>query len=130
MKGFPKYFNIKQDVLNTLAVYPKETKDYLKNLIDERFNWLPTEIVKQDFVSDGKAASFDSAKKLTKGDKETIDATHRVTELKDDKTQEITERYQEEYKEDPNCKLFRLGFTVEEAQTLIKVEPIIEEPIK
>jgi hypothetical protein len=120
MKGFPKYFNIKQDVFNALAVYPEETKAYLQKLLDERFNWLPAKTEKQDFYIDGKAMSFNSAKKMSKGEIAVIDDTHREVEIKDDRTKEVTERYQEEYKEDPNCKLFRLGFTVKEVQELIK----------
>jgi DNA mismatch repair ATPase MutS len=100
MKGFPKYFNTKQDVLNVIAEYPTETKAFLQRCIDERIDWITT-------------------KKLEEGETGIIDATHRIQELKDDITKEVTERYQEKYKEDPNCKLFRLGFTVEEAYRLI-----------
>jgi len=100
MKGFPKFFNTKQDVLNVITEYPAETKVFLQKCIDERFDWI-------------------TIKKLETGESGVTDSTHRIQELKDDRTQEITERYQEEYKEDPNCKLFRLGFTVEEAQNLV-----------
>lgn len=101
MKGFPKYFNTKQDVLNVIAEYPTETKSFLQRCIDERIGWITT-------------------KKLEVTEEGIVDATHRLQELKDDRTQEVTERYQEEFKEDPSCKLFRLGFTVEEAEQLIQ----------
>jgi hypothetical protein len=100
MRGFPKFFNTKQDVLNVIEEYPTETKAFVQRLLDERKDWITT-------------------KKLETGEEGTTDATHRIQELKDDRTQEVIERYQEEYKDDPNCKLFRLGFTVEEAQALI-----------
>jgi len=101
MRNFPKYFNIKQDVVNVIVEFPVETKSFLQRCIDERINWITT-------------------KKLEAGEEGVIDATHRIQEIKDDITKEVTERYQEEYKEDPNCQLFRLGFTVAEAQNLIE----------
>lgn len=101
MRNFPKYFNIKQDVINIIVEFPVETKTFLQRCIDERIGWITT-------------------KKLETGEEGIVDATHRIQELKDDITKEVTERYQEEYKEDPNCQLFRLGFTVAEAQNLIE----------
>jgi hypothetical protein len=119
MRGFPTYFNTKQDVLNVIAVYPVETKAFLKRCLDERFSWLPSKTKKQEFLVAGKKASFSSAQKMAKGEKSVIDATHRVVEIKDEATKEVTERYQEEYREDPNCQLFRLGFTVDEVEKLL-----------
>lgn len=101
MKGFPKFFNVKQDVLNVIEEYPVEAKAFLQRCLDERIAWITT-------------------KKLESGEEGVIDATHRIQEIKDDRTQEVTERYQEEYKDDPGCKLFRLGFTVIEAQGLVE----------
>lgn len=100
MKGFPKYFNTKQDVLNVIEEYPSETKAFVKKCLDERKGWITTE-------------------KLADGAAGVTDETHRVAECKDDASGQVTERYQEEFKDDPNCKLFRLKFTVEEAQALI-----------
>jgi hypothetical protein len=124
MKGFPEYFNIKQDVFNTLTEYPIETKAYLQKLLDERFNWLPTKTQKQEFTISGKALSFNSAKKLDKGEIAVIDETHREVKIEDDRTKEVIERYQEEYKEDPNCKLFRLGFTVKEVEGILNTKEL------
>ncbi len=101
MKSAPKHFNIKQDVINIIVEFPVETKTFLQRCIDERIGWITT-------------------KTLETGEEGIVDATHRIQELKDDITKEVTERYQEEYKEDPNCQLFRLGFTVAEAQNLIE----------
>ena len=100
MKGFPKYFNTKQDVLNVIDEYPVETKAFLKKCLDERTIWLTT----------GKLAA--GASGIT-------DTTHRVAEVMDDATKQVTERYQEEFKDDPNCKLFRLEFTVSEATAIL-----------
>ena len=100
MKGFPKYFNTKQDVLNVINDYPEQTKAFLQQCLDERTAWITTG-------------------KLADGEVGITDETHRIAEIKDDHTKEVLERYQEEHKEDSNCKLFRLGFTVEEAQNLV-----------
>lgn len=100
MKGFPKYLNTRQDVINVIADYPDQTRAFLQRCLDERFGWI-------------------TVRKLEPGEIGVTDETHRTTEIKDDITQEVMERYQEEYKEDPNCKLFRLGLTVEEAQNLV-----------
>ena len=100
MKGFPKYFNTKQDVLNVIEEYPLETKAFVKKCLDERKGWITT-----GKIADGVAGIADD--------------THRVAECKDDASGLVTERYQEEFMDDPNCKLFRLGFTVEEVEELI-----------
>lgn len=159
MRGFPKWFNVKQDVLNALAEYPEETKAFLQRCLDERFSWLVTkklddgtpeklaalqeyntaraDILTEHLAKIGKtldsvaslsAASgkgvaleggLEKVEEIAKFEDGTVDETSRVVEVRDDKTKEISERYQEEYMEDPNCKLFRLGFTVEEAQALV-----------
>lgn len=98
MRGFPKHFNTKQDVENALALYPGEASRRLQRLIDERFNWFPT----------GQVGSVEAG---------VTDGTHKVVRQEDaDETVTYT---QLEWREDPKAKLFRLGFTVEEAQALI-----------
>lgn len=70
-----------------------------QSLLDERMQWLNT----------GKLA--------TKADGVTVkDIKRIVTNKKGDNTEE---HYQYEYKEDPNCKMKRLGFTVEEIQAAL-----------
>jgi hypothetical protein len=100
MKGFPKHINTKQDVTNLIEEFPVETKAFMKKCLDERKVWLTT----------GKLAS---------GVAGVMDATHRIAEITDDATKQVVERYQEEFKDDPNCKLFRLGFNVAEAEALL-----------
>lgn len=100
MKGFPKHLNTKFDVEFCLANFPDEAKEFLTKKIAEVPQWL--------LVS-----------KLSDGDAGITDDTHKVVENKDMTTGEVKERYQYEFKDDPNCELFRLGFTVEEATSLI-----------
>jgi hypothetical protein len=92
MRGFPKHLNSKQDFQNCLAEYPEETKAEIKRLLENRFIWQDVAIV---------------------DDEECCDDTHRVVETDD-------EKIQQELVEDKNAELFRLGFTVEEAEELIK----------
>jgi len=100
MRGFPKRFNTRQDVLNTLADYPQETAGHLRRMIDERFNWFITG-------------------ELAEGEAGRSDDTHRVREDRDDNGV-VTERYQEEWREDPRAQLFRLGLTVADAEQMIE----------
>lgn len=81
--------NTKQDYLNTINT--EQCKKALKSLIDTRFVWNNVQVITDEGQTDD---------------------THRV--IQDD------ENYiQQELIEDPNAELFRLGFTVEEAQQLL-----------
>lgn len=100
MRGFPKYINSKQDVLNLLVEYPSETKQYLQELLDTKDVWL-------------------NVGKLKSGEDGVTDATHKVVETKDQETGEVKERYQYEFKEDPNGTIYRLGFTPDEVRKLV-----------
>ncbi len=100
MKGFPKYLNTKFDVEFCLANFPDDAKAFLTKKITEVSQWL-------------------LVGKLAEGDAGITDDTHKIVENKEMTTGEITERYQYEFKDDPNCELFRLGFSVEEATSLI-----------
>ena len=93
MQGFPKFLNTKQDYTNCLKDYPTETKAALQDLINGRYIWSITKV-------------------LADSDSGTTDDTHKV----------ITnngEKFQYEYIEDSNARLFKLGFTVKEAEGLI-----------
>jgi glycogen synthase len=100
MKGFPKHLKTRFDVEYCLEHYPVETKASLTQKLAEVKQWQVTS-------------------KLAEGDAGTTDATHKVVEVKDQVTKEIKERYQHEYKDDPNCELFKLGFTVKEAEDIL-----------
>ena len=99
MKGFPKHINTKQDVLQCMTKWPEQTKDFIQRMLDNRYSWMVD---------------------LKLGDNEAgvNDETHRVVEITNEETGNIEERYQHIWKEDPNCKLFRLGLTVEEAEEI------------
>ena len=91
MRGFPKFFNTKQDVLNALALFPEETKAYIQTLLDTRKLWVQVE-----YVAPG-----------------VNDETHYV------RTDEAGNVYQMEYRDDPNGDIPRLGFTVEELEAIV-----------
>lgn len=100
MKGEPKHWNSKKDVMIALEGWPERTKEYLQTFLDGVQKWMIDH-------------------KLEEGEQGVEDDTHKIKEIKDDETGEVTERYQLVFKDDPNCKLFRLGFTVEEAQAIV-----------
>ena len=100
MRGFPKHLNTRFDVEYCLKYYPEETKTYLAQELTQVKNWLMT-------------------RKLKKGEAGITDKTHKVVEIEDLTTGKVAERYQYEYKDDPNCWLFRLGFTAKEAKKLL-----------
>lgn len=93
MIDFPETLNTKQDYLNCLELYPQKTKEKLLELVNNRYSWLDTRI-------------------LTDGEIGISDETHRVIECED-------EKIQQEYKEDENSRIFQLGFSIEEVETLI-----------
>ena len=91
MRGFPKHFNTKVDVLNTLALFPDETKAYCQTLLDNRKLWVQTE-----YTAPG-----------------INDESHHT------RTDEVGNTYQMEYRDDPNGDIPRLGFTVEELEAIV-----------
>ena len=99
MKGFPKHLNTRYDVEYCLQNYPEDTKAWLAQKLTEIKQWLV-------------------AGKLADGDVGVTNKTHKVVEVKDRESDKVTERYQYEYKDDPNCELFRLGFTRKEAEAI------------
>jgi hypothetical protein len=100
MKGFPRYINTKQDVLNLIEEYPEQTKSFLQSLVDSKMAWVPTGT-------------------LAEGDAGTTDSTHKVDESTDG-NDVVIERIQCELVEDTNGPIFRLGFaSVAEAEALI-----------
>lgn len=102
MRGFPKYSDIstKYDVENLKGTFPKETKKFLETIRDDRFIWVTTGTLerKEDGITD---------------------ETHRVIEVKDNESEEITYA-QQEYIEDSNARMFRMGYTLEEIEILIE----------
>ena len=101
MRGYPKHLNSKADVDYCLEHYPTETKKQLQGLLDKKEAWITTA-------------------KLADKEKGVTDDTHRIVEIKDDKTQEVIERYQEEFKVDPKSQIFSLGLTVEKVEEKVR----------
>ena len=103
MRGCPRTFATKQDFLNGIATYPEETKAELRSLIAGRF----------EFVSTGE---------LSEGEDGIEDENHQVitSNETDQKTgEQVQKRIQLEKRESDNARLFRLGFTLEEAEQLV-----------
>lgn len=100
MKGEPKHWNTKKDAMVALNRWPTRTKKYLQTFLDGVEKWMIDHKLKDD-------------------EEGITDDTHKIREIKDEETGEVTERYQLVWKQDPNCKLFRLGFTTEEVQEII-----------
>ena len=48
MKGFPKTFNTKQDVLNCIDVFPEKTKAFLRNALAGYKDWVCTGIFENE----------------------------------------------------------------------------------
>jgi hypothetical protein len=101
MRGFPRHLNTKVDYLHVRAEFPADQwQPKFQLLLDGRFAWLPVG-------------------PLADGDAGVADSTHRVVEHADGQGQ-IVERVQEEWREDPNATIFRLGFTVAEVEALLQ----------
>lgn len=95
MKGLPKNLNSKEDYIYAKNNFPEEYwKKEFQNLLDNRFGWF--------YVED-----LESEKGIN-------DDTHKVVEDKD------TGYTQYELRENPDAKIFKLGFTVEEVEEMLK----------
>lgn len=99
MKGMPKTWNSKKDVMYCFDYWPNQTKEALQKFIDNRMEWLIDH-------------------KMTDTETGTEDDTHKVAKVTDE-DDNVTERYQMVLQEDPNAKIFRLGFTIREATDLV-----------
>lgn len=100
MVGFPKHCNTKEDYLYVQEHFPREQwEPVFQALLDERLAWLNT----------GKLKSVDGV----------TNKTHKVVTVGGEEDGTPLQHYQYEFKEDENCKLFRVGFTVEEVQLLL-----------
>jgi len=100
MHAFPKYINTRQDIFNLYQLYPEETKAYIQNLMENRYIWQAV-----GPVPDGETGI--------------VDDNHMVIDgVGEDSTTMV--KIQMEKVEDQNCRLFRLGFTVEEASEFIE----------
>lgn len=93
MIGFPKYLNTKEDYLYGRDNFPKnQWEPEFQKLLDNKA-WINTDMLKD-------------------GDTGLTDNTHRVETVEEQK-------YQYEFMTDPNCKLFRIGFTEDEVRQIL-----------
>lgn len=97
MVGYPKFLNTKEDYEFVRANFPKEQwESDFKALLNERYEWFNLGEIEGEGVTDD---------------------THKVVEDKqDDGT--IT-RYQYEYKENENARIYRLDYTVDEVENIL-----------
>ena len=102
MRGFPSYLNCKQDFYNLIGDYPAETRAYLQSLMGGRFSWV-------------------TIKTLAEGEAGETSETLRV--IDQDLPDGGQERLQQELREDPNTRFFLVGWTVEEANQMLEVQP-------
>ncbi|WP_208432931.1 hypothetical protein [Bartonella taylorii] len=105
MREYPEHLNSKQDYLNMLEFDKAETLKRLEHLLAMRFYWV--------FV-----------KELSEGEEGLEDDMHKVcitTTMPFDSNGDFVEkRCQYELQESEHASLFKLGFSVEEVEQLIK----------
>lgn len=101
MKGLPKTLNSKQDYLYARDNLPADYwRPEFQHLLDSRFCWY--------FVEN-----------LPIGKEGINDDTHKVVENHGIGEQEETIYAQYELRENPNAKIFRIGFTVAEVEEIL-----------
>lgn len=101
MKGLPKTLNDKHDYLYAKDNFPEDYwRPEFQHLLDSRFCWY--------FVEN-----------LSRADSGITDDTHKVVENHSTGEQEETTYAQYELRENPNAKIFRIGFTVAEVEEIL-----------
>lgn len=102
MIGYPKYLNTKEDYLYVKENFPREDWEAdFQLLLDTRMAWL-------------------SVGRLETPDAGITDETHKIVTVGDtDMSMGPVQYYQYKYREDPNCTLLRLGFTVSEVEAVL-----------
>lgn len=99
MRGYPKNLNTREDYEFVKKEFPDSLwKQSFRDLLDNVNEWF--------YVGEIKNGSG------------LEDATHKVVELK----KEDGSSYKVQYalKENKNCKLFKLGYTIDEVEELLK----------
>ncbi|MBQ3569550.1 MAG: hypothetical protein IJA20_02630 [Methanocorpusculum sp.] len=106
MKGFPKNLNTKHDYEYIRANFPVEqwAPEY-QMLLDSRFMWLPTGVLESE--AEG-----------------IVDATHKV-EVEQESAEAPAKYIQYELLENEKAKIFRLGFSVEEVESILTSVPTV-----
>lgn len=103
MRGFPKMLSSKEDYYNIKKLFPNQWREHWQALLDTMMGWYPV-------------------KELKSPEDAIQDAHHKVLEM-DDYTVPVADGEEPakkyvlyEERENPECKLYRLGFTVEEVE--------------
>lgn len=97
MVGYPKFLNTKEDYEFVRVNFPREQwESDFKALLNERYEWFNLGEIEDEGVTDD---------------------THKVVE--DKRGDETVVRYQYEYKENENARIYRLGYTVEEVEGIL-----------
>lgn len=96
MRGFPRTITTKNDIQNLLQLYPDETREVLRQLLDTRFVWRST-----GAITEGAAGIQDAVRRVMR-------------------TESGLEQF--ELVEDENAKIFRMGFSVAEVEEMLKNE--------
>jgi len=99
--GFPEWLNTKDDYLYVRGNFPRgKWEPVFQALLDGRMQWLNVGLL------ENKADGINNDK-------------HKVVGGESDMSKTTTQHYQYKYMEDPNCRLFKLGFTVTEVEQLL-----------
>ena len=115
-------YRTKQDVLNDLALRPAEAKAYLQILLGECMHWVET--AKLAYLDAGLFDATHQIKRVKNGEEEWRKADgfwmRGVKQLASwfGADGGKVERFQYELQENPESRLFKLGFTRKEAQEL------------
>lgn len=99
MRGFPKHLNTREDYEYVAERYPVEARTQYQALLNNRKTWLPVGSLKT-------------------GEKGVESKNLRMVEMCDELGKTV-DRVQEEYKDDPNALIARLGFTVKEVERAV-----------
>lgn len=108
MRGFPKYTDIatKYDVENLKNIFPNETRAFLESLKADRFIWVDNGVI----PAGGLGINDDTHKVV-----EVTNANHDLSDEVNTK-----ELHQLEKVEDPNARVFRMGYTLEQIDWLLE----------
>jgi len=98
MQGFPKVIQTRHDVEVLLLTHPIETKVFLSEISNDILQWYPS----------GELVGVEG--------EGITDDTHKVVI---EEREGVEYKTQYELKENPNCKLYQMGYTIEEVKVII-----------
>lgn len=100
MRGFPKYADIatKEDVENLKQLFPKETCEFLKQLVEDTFIW-------------------EDAGELVRPEDGLDDSTHQIIPVQEG--EKIVSYRQLVLVDDPNSRMHRMGYNLAQITELV-----------